>query len=423
MLLLACGCGGSDIRRLTILHTNDLHARLLPDGRGRGGFAHVAAAIREERAAAPEHTLVVHGGDFVQGTPVSTLFRGMPAIEVANLMGFDVHTLGNHEFDYGWERTREFIEAGEFATVSANVVNDSGDTLADPYVVVERAGMRIGVIGIVTEQLANLTRAELRGPWRSAPIVETVRRYAAELKDKTDLVIVLAHNFNDEDDDILAGVPEVPILISGHNHGGQEDVKEVDGRVCVKVRAYGRELGKLDVEYDVRKRKLLSYDWRRIDVTTDVHPAVPEVAKLVDDWEAKVAAQVDLPIGRSTANLDKRELLPLIERIMREAVSADLAYMNPGGVRDGIAKGEILKRGIWNMLPFGNVIQYGEVRGRDLPKEVRDRPGISPNSLYVVATNNFIAEKWSEKGVSLKRRGPVLREAVISWIEDAETIP
>ena len=279
LLLVLCACAGGGpeaggVRSLTILHTNDLHARLTPDERGVGGFAHIATAIREEREKS-DGSIVLHGGDFVQGTPVSTLFQGLPVIEVANTLGVDVHTLGNHEFDYGWEQAKKFIEAAEFDTVSANVVNSKGETLAPAYVIKSVNGVRIGVIGVVTEQLHNLTRAVFRGPWRTSPLVQTIRSRAAEIEDQTDLIVVLAHCFDDEDDRMLVELPEVDLIVSGHNHGGAEDVKTLDGRLCVKVRAYGRELGRLDLKYDAAADRIVSYDWRRINIVAKEYPAAP----------------------------------------------------------------------------------------------------------------------------------------------------
>lgn len=431
-LATALGCGSavepeavhavSGVRPLTILHTNDLHARLLPDERGFGGFAHLATAIREEKEAS-EGALALHGGDFVQGTPVSTLFKGLPVIEVANTLGFDVHTLGNHEFDYGWEQTQKFIEAGEFDTVSANVVDGQGKTLAPPYAIKTVNGVRIGVIGVVTEQLHNLTRDVFRGPWEAAPLVPTIRRWAREVGEQADLIVVLAHCFDDEDDRMLAELPEVDLIVGGHNHGGAEDVKVVDGRLCVKVRSYGRELGRLDLEYDADADRIVSYDWRRIDIRADDYePHAPTLA-LVEKWEARVSEVVDEPIGRSLSTLRKRELRPLIEGVMRQAVGAEFAYMNEGGIRDSVYPGKLTRRHVWNMLPFGNHIAYGRVRGRDFPPELTGARGVDPDREYVVATNNFIAEKWAERGVVLDGVGPIVREALIEHIQSKMTIP
>ena len=103
ILCAVAAAAGAQTRPLTILHTNDLHARLLPLEDGRGGFAALAALIRQERAGC-RWCLLVNAGDLVQGSPVSTIYRGLPVYKIANLFGYDASTIGNHDFDYGWER-------------------------------------------------------------------------------------------------------------------------------------------------------------------------------------------------------------------------------------------------------------------------------------------------------------------------------
>src|SRR6058998_1969914 len=115
----------SDVRKLSILHTNDLHARFLPDGRHQGGFAYLAAAIRREKAGC-SWCLVLDSGDLVQGSPVSTIYRGLPVYAVVNLFAPDVSTIGNHEFDYGWRRILDFIHTAHFPIVSANIQDGQG---------------------------------------------------------------------------------------------------------------------------------------------------------------------------------------------------------------------------------------------------------------------------------------------------------
>jgi len=99
-ILLCCPLG-AEVRTLTILHVNDLHARLTPLENKHGGFAYLASAIRRERANCKD-CILLNAGDMAQGSPVSTIFHGLPIFEVANLLGFDAATLGNHDFDYGW---------------------------------------------------------------------------------------------------------------------------------------------------------------------------------------------------------------------------------------------------------------------------------------------------------------------------------
>ena len=378
LLLAGVAPAQDNLRSLTILHTNDMHARFLPDADQQGGFAHVATAIKQEEAKS-EAALVLNGGDFVQGTPVSSIFQGVPVFEVANHLGYDVNTLGNHEFDYGWRKILEFLSVARFPTVSANVTDEQGNLLAkEAYVIREVNGIRIAIIGALTANLPSLTFTEFRGPWTARPVAETVRKYARQVRDQVDLVVVLSHIFDNEEDQILREAPEVDVIVSGHNHAGQQEVKNVEGRICVKVRSYGRELGRLDLRVDVPRKRVASYEWKKIPVDARRIPADETVAKLVAEWEAKVAATVDVPIGRSQRRISPPELQPMIEQVMLQSTGADVAYMNRGGIRDALPAGQILARHVWNIMPFENRIAVGRMRGKQLPAEAATGRNLDP---------------------------------------------
>lgn len=237
LLLAALAAQCASVEQVTILHLNDLHARLLPDEQGRGGFAHVATAIEEERARA-EHAVVLHAGDMVQGSPVSTIFEGTPVFEVANRLGFDAHCLGNHEFDYGWEKIAEFRRVTDAPILAANVLNAEGKRLVPATAVLTAGEIRIGIVGAVTARLARLIKPAQSGPWRATPLVESLREPVAEMNERADLVVVLGHLFDDEDEAILRALPDVDVLVGGHDHGGRDTELLIDGRIGIKLRPY-----------------------------------------------------------------------------------------------------------------------------------------------------------------------------------------
>ena len=421
-LLSWCAAQQTQHRSLTILHLNDLHARLLPDSEHRGGFAHVAEAIRQEKAKS-EFSLVMHGGDLVQGTPVSTIFKGVPVYEIANTLGFDFHTLGNHEFDYGWWMIPEFVAKAEFPILNANVVDGQGNPLiSKPYLIREINGIRVGVIGILTADLVALTKAPLRGRWRALPVTETISRYVDEIENRTDLIVVLSHMFPREEDEILRQNPRVLLIIGGHHHGGQDEVKAFEGRICVKTRPYGQELGRLDIEFDLESKRIVSHRWKRIPIDSRKYPANQATAKLVEKWEAMVSEVVDVPIGRAERKISRGELKPMIEQAMAEAVHADFGYMNRGGIRDELPEGPLLARHVWNVLPFGNLISVGEIRGSQLPRELADGRNVDPNRVYRVATNDFMGGKWREMGLPFSEDGKLVRDVMIDWIKNRQVI-
>src|SRR4029453_7413360 len=226
----------SPVPEFTILHVNDLHARLTPNADGLGGFAHVATLLRRERAAAPA-SITLHAGDLVQGTPVSTMFEGVPVYEVANRMGIDVNTLGNHEFDYGWGKIGEFLKVTSIETVNANVVNDRGERMLDKaYVVREVGGVRLATVGARLENLP--VRATEMGPWHVAPVVDSLRPVVAEAKQRADLVVVLGHIRIREAEQGLEQLPDVAVVVFGHPHDGLDKELEHDGRIGVQASGY-----------------------------------------------------------------------------------------------------------------------------------------------------------------------------------------
>jgi 5'-nucleotidase / UDP-sugar diphosphatase len=235
LALLLCSSGLAEIRSLTILHTNDLHAKTTPLDNRKGGFAYLATAVRQERQGCRD-CLFLFAGDLVQGTPVSTIFHGLPVYEIANLFGIDAGTLGNHEFDYGWEQTRKFIQTAKFPIVSSNLVNSRGELLTSkPYVILRVNGLRVAVIGAMTDTLKSLTMPKSLGDWHTVPALATARKYAAELKSQSDIIILLAHLTSEEEQAFLDSAPEIPVAITGHMHNGIAQPLSRDGRVVVRM--------------------------------------------------------------------------------------------------------------------------------------------------------------------------------------------
>ena len=412
----------AEVRQVTILHLNDLHARLLPDERGLGGFAHVATAIERERSSAA-NAIVLHAGDMVQGSPVSTIFEGTPVYEVANSLGFDAHCLGNHEFDYGWPQISTFQETSDAPILSANVLNDRGETLVPPAEVLRTGNVAIAVIGALTPRLASLIKPEQSGPWTAGPLVESLAPVVDDLHGQVDMVVVLGHLFDDEDELVLRELEDIDVVVSGHDHGGLETELVVDGRIGVKLRPYGRELGRLDIWFDTDRGRIVRHEWERIPVWKSRYPAQAEAQALVDKWESKVSERVDVDIAHCTRDLGRSEVQALVERAILETTGADLAYMNRGGVRDSLGRGTVQARHVWNILPFDNELVEAAVRGRDLPEEFTRGRDVDPNRRYRFVTNDYVSGQWRRFGMKFRPTGQVLRETFLDWVASKGRLP
>lgn len=412
-----------DIRPLTILHSNDLHAQISPTDDGRGGFAYLAAEVRHQREGCIT-CIYLNAGDLVQGTPVSTIYRGAPVYELANMLGFDAATVGNHEFDYGWKAVQGFARIARFPLLSANVRNSSGAILTGKdYVVLNVNGLRVGIIGLVMGDLkGNYSTPEEVGPWDVQPVVETIHRDAAELKGRVDLIIALGHFNVTEAATILADAPEVAIAVVGHVHEGYAQMQQVGHRYAVEEKAYGVELGRVDLRFDVTKHEIVSATWKHIPIDSHAITPAPDVAAAVAKWEAKVSRTVDVPIGEAKHAFTKAQLRPMIEQAMAEATGADFAFITTGDIRATLPAGKLLARHIWNMLPFENNIVVGTFKGRDLPPAITARYPVEPDRAYKVAVTQYLAINQSSPnqlgttGLKFPITGPKQRDAMLSWV-------
>lgn len=223
---------------LVILHTNDTHSQITPqttgEGKGLGGYERREAYINKVRSE-NENVLLLDAGDFSQGSPYFTLFDGDVEIELMNALGYDAACLGNHEFDNGQQELARRAGNAAFPILSANLdfSRTPLDGIIKPYAIVEKGGMRIGIIGLTTN-LRNLVSAGSLTDLGWEHPVKVLNSLALELKHthKCDLIIALTHcgfdagSENNPGDTMLAEKSEnVDIIIGGHSHTRLEEMK------------------------------------------------------------------------------------------------------------------------------------------------------------------------------------------------------
>ena len=349
---------GEDIRRVTIVTVSDWHGQLEPfrldvDGRVRlvGGAAVLAAYFRAERQLNPEGTLVMTAGDsFAATPPLSSFLEDVPAIEAQNAMGFDVDTLGNHNFDHGLPRLRKLMGLARFPYVAANIVDADDRTPAPPTHVLTRRGVRIGVIGIGHPDTPDLVGAGRAGGYRFLDPAPVVNRHAAALRaGGVDVVVVLAHLGAHGADasgapigpivDLARAVRGVDVLVADHT---DVSVNAVIGDVLVvENRSKGAQYSVIELAWDARRRALVerraSQRWAEAErVAPDAN-----VQALVDGYRAQVRALFDRKVGETAAVLTRsRQAESLLGNfntdMLRAAYRAQIAFVNSGGLRDDL---------------------------------------------------------------------------------------
>jgi 2',3'-cyclic-nucleotide 2'-phosphodiesterase (5'-nucleotidase family) len=280
----------------------------------------------------------------------------------------------------------------------------------------------------MTDDLKTLTVPGLMEEWHTNPLVETVRRYAAELKSRSDLVILLAHITGQEELKLLAGAPEIPVLVTGHLHSGLPQPLLQDGRILVRVKGYAEELGRLELQVDTGKKAPVSYTWKHMPINSDSTTPAADVEALIERWEDEVSTRVDRPLAVSARDFDKREVKGLIEQAMRTQTGADFAFMNLGGVRDIVPKGPLLVRHIWNIMPFDNRVVVGKFKGRDLPAAVLGGRAVEPGRDYTLAVTDFTAanqstpENLRTTGLQFPNDVGLLRDVLMDWFRKKKVI-
>jgi 2',3'-cyclic-nucleotide 2'-phosphodiesterase (5'-nucleotidase family) len=280
----------------------------------------------------------------------------------------------------------------------------------------------------MTGTLNTLSTPKMLGEWHTIPMVETVRKYAQDLRGQTDLVVLLAHIGGGEESAILNSVPEIPVSVTGHIHSGISEAMSHDGRVLVRVRSYGEELGRLELKVDTEKKAPVSWTWKRIPVDTAKTEPDAAMAGQVKLWEDKVTAEVDRPLAVASRSFSKGEVKRLIEQALREETHSDFAWMNSGGVRDPLPQGQLLDRQIWNIMPFDNEVLVGTFKGRDLPKVVTVDKKIDPDRDYTLAVSDYTAanqatgENLRTTGLKFPRDAGLMRDILLDWFRKKKVI-
>ncbi len=273
---LAGHASGGPTPMVTLLHTNDTHSRLVPfeNGKlaGQGGIARRASLIRQIRREQP-HTLVLDAGDIFQGTPYYNVFGGRAEFETMTAAGYDLATLGNHDFDRGVDGLLEALPAAGFTFVNSNFDIDV-PVLRDavkPYAIREVAGRRIGFFGLGVKFELLVAAAFHKGVRYREPVavarqmVERLRRGLA-----CDAVILISHlgyfGFESEpgDIDLATAVPGIDVIVGGHTHTFLDVahvVTQKDGTQTsiVQVGSSGTHLGRVDLHFGPQSRPAVAY--------------------------------------------------------------------------------------------------------------------------------------------------------------------
>jgi len=369
---------------LTILHINDFHGRLLPytvksisEKIPVSGVAYLAQMINEERSKNPEGTILLSAGDMFQGTPQSNIFRGEPVVEIMNYLKFDAMAVGNHEFDWGQEVLQKLSSISNFPYLSANIVDKDGKYLPylKPYVIIERKGLKIAIIGLTTPETAYITKPDYVKDLKFLDPVEILPNIIDDVRNKgANLVVVLSHLGFDADKELVEKVSGIDVIVGGHSHTVVTNPVVVRGVIITQAGYNGIYLGVLEIKIQPETNIILGYTRENELKTVFAGPENKfdeKVAQIVDKYNSQLKEEFAKVVGETLVDLvrnynEESNVGNVICDAMREAVSADIAFQNSGGIRTDIQKGPITMELVYTLLPFDNVLVTMDLTGKQI---------------------------------------------------------
>lgn len=368
-------------RRLTILQVNDLHGYLEPHpevfrGRGRftyrtcGGLARIAGIFERIRAERRGEVLALDNGDTFHGTFVAVQSRGEAMLPLMNALAFDAMTL-HWEFAYGPARVRELAAGLSYPTLASNIYDEATERLMfEPSCVVERGGLRIGIIGIASNNVDKSMPPSYSEGVRFTLGNRELPGHIERLRgsEKADLVLVLSHLGFAQDCKLAAEVPGIDALISGHTHNRLYRPAWVGGTPIIQSGCHGSFVGRLDLTVDGGKVADVRHEL--ICVDERVEPDA-EMARMVEEAVAPHRDHLDQVVGRVQGPLDRATSLEAsMDDVLLDAIAAAagtrLAFSNGWRYGAPILPGDVTMEHLWNIVPTRPPVSTVELTGEEL---------------------------------------------------------
>tara|TARA_X000000368_G_C23044336_1_gene718449 strand:+ start:633 stop:2177 length:1545 start_codon:yes stop_codon:yes gene_type:complete len=403
LLLFACFSNAqeSSKKEIVLLHTNDIESVYEPipatwrdDMELIGGISHLATLIRDVRES-EDISFLVDAGDIFTGA-LSKKSEGKLPFDLYSAMNYDTLTLGNHEFEYGWERLVETIPRANFPVLNANIVHqESGELIAQPYTILNRNGVKVGVIGVMgIDAFYNTMASFHRTGLTIKDPTETAQYWADIIRDEVNIIVVLTHQNRtapmqtnkesdpsvqrgfDEDYAMAGNLKGVDVIFGGHSDNGlQEPVIHPDtGTVIGLTFGQGMHLGYTKFKIDTQKHDVEFIEGYLIPVNSKQLLEDKQTATLIKDYRKiypellEVLAVVSEPLMRKYN--EESSIGNLLTDYMREAAQSDIAFLNSGAIRADFNAGDVTLEQLINVYPFKDNLTIIELTGNQIKELV-----------------------------------------------------
>ncbi|MBT1247627.1 MULTISPECIES: 5'-nucleotidase C-terminal domain-containing protein [unclassified Thermosipho (in: thermotogales)] len=413
--------------QLVILHTSDLHGNILPISYATNkpsdvGLAKIATLVKQMRKECGS-VILIDSGDLIQGTPLEYYHARIdnkpidPMILVMNKLGYSAWTLGNHEFNYGLDILNKAVSEAQFPALSANILDENGNSVFKPYHIVNVGGIKVGILGLTTKFIPNWEDPKNIEGLKFEDPVKVAKKYVKELRNKVDVVVVAYHGGLERDPktgnpteeltgenqgyQLLQEVNGIDVLLLGHQH--RTIATKINGVPVSMPSKWGKYLGKIVLNLEKVNGK-----WKIIDSSVEEIPvkgveADNEVVAMAKPYEEKVQAWLDQPVGYAKgdfwiydplfARLQDNSLIEFVNKVQmyysKAKISSTALFNND---IKGWKSGPITLRDINAVYIYPNTLKVIKVTGKDI-KEALEK------SADYFAFNNFkvsVNKTWIE---------------------------
>ncbi|EBE7706178.1 bifunctional UDP-sugar hydrolase/5'-nucleotidase [Salmonella enterica] len=449
--------------KITILHTNDHHGHFWRSEYGEYGLAAqktLVDSIRKEVAQEGGSVLLLSGGDINTGVPESDLQDAEPDFRGMNLIGYDAMAVGNHEFDNPLIVLRQQEKWAKFPFLSANIYQKStGERLFKPWAIFTRQDIKIAVIGLTTDDTAKIgnpeyfTDIEFRKPAEEAKVVIQ----ELNMNEKPDVIIATTHMGHYDNGDHGSNAPgdvemarslpagSLAMIVGGHSQDpvcmaseNKKQVNYVPGTPCapdkqngiwiVQAHEWGKYVGRADFEFRNGEMKMVNYQLIPVNLKKKVTwdngkservlytPEIaenPQMLSLLTPFQNKGKAQLEVKIGSVNGLLEgDRSKVRFVQTNMGRVIlaaqiartGADFGVMSGGGIRDSIEAGDITYKSVLKVQPFGNIVVYADMSGKEVVNYLTAVAQMKPDSgAYPQFANvSFVAKEGKLTDLKIK---------------------
>ena len=338
----------SKVKKLTILHSNDLHGDFLAekvDEQLIGGVSMLSGYVGKVRRE-EKNSIYCIAGDMFRGSVIDSEFRGISTIEIMNMLAPDVVTIGNHEIDYGIAHLLFLEKCAKFPIINANLhITTNHARLFKSHHIIEIDGMKILFIGILTEAVLDMAKKEalVGGLVDVADAAVEVQRICnAYNSSDIDCTVLLTHIGFEEDKQLAAKLDPslgVDIIIGGHSHTFLEKPENVNGILVVQAGTGTDQIGRFDLEIDTDSNSIHSFSWTSIPITAEFCPRDTALEEILDRYKTVAEEKYSRVVTRLKRQLthpswyEETELGGLIADILKDSLRLDMMLVGSGSIR------------------------------------------------------------------------------------------